>query len=165
MFRPNISKKTYSTNINMLKRHPTKEKHKMLPYYEGKYIPKQNNIDFESAKEILMKEDYKMVVQRRMEKVFNMMMDCKSYSENEDISENKEIFVYGFKHVKTEKIDNYILIGCESDELYENDILFNFWSNKFINEEIENRDFRMTGWPFATLVKRNSFFKIQGISM
>ena len=67
--------------------------------------------------------------------------------------------------LKRKKIDNYILIGCESDELYENDILFNFWSNKFINEEIENRDFRMTGWPFMTLVKRNSFFKIQGISM
>ena len=136
--------KTYSTDINMLKRHPPNEKHEMLPYYEGKYIPKQNNIDFESAKEILMKEDYKMVVQRRMERVLNMMVYCKSYTKNKDISENKEIFVYGFKHVKTEKIDNYILIGCESDELYEIDILFNFWSNKFINEEIEIRDFRMT---------------------
>ena len=103
MFRPNISKKTYSTDINMLKRKPPYEKHQMLLHYEGKYIPKQNIFDFESAKEILMKEEYKMVVQRRMERVFKMMMDCKSYSKNEDFSENKEIFVYGFKHVKTEK--------------------------------------------------------------
>ena len=29
----------------------------MLPYYEGEYIPKQNNIDFEPARDILMKED------------------------------------------------------------------------------------------------------------
>ena len=135
----------------------------MLHYYEGKYETRQNTIEFESAKEILMKEDYKMVVQRRLERVFNMMMDCKSYTKNEDIPENKEIFVYSFKHVKTDKVDNYILIGCESDELYENDNLFNFWSNKFINQEIENRNFRLTGWPFMTLVKRNNFFKIQGI--
>ena len=47
-------KKTYSTDINTLKRKPPNEKHEMLPYYEGIYEPKQNNIDFESAKEILM---------------------------------------------------------------------------------------------------------------
>ena len=91
------------------------------------------------------------------------MMDCKSYTKNEDIPENKEIFVYSFKHVKMDKVNNYILIGCESDELYENDNLFNFWSNKFINQEIENGNFRLTGLPFMTLVKRNNFFKIQGI--
>ena len=88
-----------------------------------------------------------------------MMIDCKSYTKNEDISENKEILVYGFKPVKTDKFDNYILIGCESDVLYENDKLFNFWSNKFINKEIKNRDFQMTGCPFMTLVKRNNFLK------
>ena len=91
------------------------------------------------------------------------MMESKSYNKNEDISENKEIFVYGFKYVKTDKVDNYILIGCESDVLYENDKLFNFWSNKFINKEIEKRYFNITGWPFMTLVKRNNFFKTQGI--
>ena len=130
--------KTYSTDINTLKRKPPHEKHQMLPYYVGKYELMQNNIGFESAKEILMKEDNKMVVQRRLERIFNMMMDCKLYTKNEDISENKEIFVYGFKHVKTDKVDNYILIGCELDVLYENDTLFKFWSNKFINKEIEN---------------------------
>ena len=137
----------------------------MLPHYEGKYEPKQNNIDFESAKDILMKEDHKMVIKRRFERIRNMMFDYKSYTKNEDIPENKEIFVYSFKHVKTEKIDNYILIGSESDELYENVNLFNFWSNKLLNKEIEKRDFRLTGWPFMTLVKINNFFKIQGINV
>ena len=151
-------KKTYSTDINMLKRKPPNEKHQMLPYYEGVYEPKQNNINSESAKKILKKEDYKMTVQRRFERIFDMMMDCKSYIKNEDISENKEIFIYGFKHVKTDKIDNYILIGCESDELFENDKLFNFWSNKFINEEVQKRKFKITRWPFMTLVRRNNFF-------
>ena len=70
----------------------------MFPCYEGKYEPKQNNIDFESARETLMKEDYEMVVKRRFERIYNMM-ECKSYRINEDISENKEIFVYGFKHI------------------------------------------------------------------
>ena len=157
-------KKTYSTDINTLKRKPPDGQHRMLSCYVGKYEPMQN-IDFESAKEILMKEDNKMIVQRRLERIFNMMMDCKSYTKNEDISENKEIFVYGFKHVKTDKVDNFILIGCGSDVLYEHDKLFNFWSNKFINKELENRDFKMTGWPFMTLVKRNNFFKIQGITI
>ena len=156
-------KKTYSTDINMLKRKPPNQYHQMLPHYVGEYDPKQSNIDFESAREILMKEDYKMVIKRRFERIRNMMLDCKSYTNNEDIPENKEIFVYSFKHVKTDKVDSYILIGCESDELFENDKLFNFWSNKLINKEIENRNFRLTGWPFMILVKRNNFFKIQGI--
>ena len=67
--------------------------------------------------------------------------------------------------LKQIQIDNYILIGCESDESFENDKLFNFWSNKFINEEVQKRKFKITGWPFTTLVKRNNFFKIQGICM
>ena len=91
------------------------------------------------------------------------MMECKSYIKHEEIPENKEIFVNAFKHFKTEKIDNYILIGCESDVLYENANLFNFWSDKFINKEIENRDFNRAGWHFMTLVKRSNFFKIQGM--
>ena len=103
-------KKTYSTDINMLKRKPPNEKHQMLPYYEGIYDPKQNNIDFESAKEILMKEDYKMVEKRQFERI-NDMKTHKSYTKYEDIPEIKEIFVYGYKHIKTDKIDNYILIG------------------------------------------------------
>ena len=155
-------KKTYSTDINMLKRKPPNEQHPMLPHYEGEYKPKQNNIDFESAKNILMKEDYKMIEKRRFERIYNAL-ETMTYTKYEDISENKEIYIYGFKHVKTDKIDNYILIACESDELFENDKLYNFWSNKFINDEIEKRNFRITGWPFMTLVKRNSFFKIQGL--
>ena len=86
-----------------------------------------------------------------------------TYTKYEDIPENKEMFVYGFKQVKTDKIDNYILFGCESDELFENDKLFNFWSNKFISKEIEMRDFKTTRSFFMTIVKRNNFFKFQGL--
>ena len=157
-------KKTSSTDINMLKRKPPNQYNQMLPCYVGKYDPKQNNIDFDSAKEVLMKEDNKMIVKRRFERIYNMM-DHKSYTKNEDIPENKEIIVYGYKHIKTDKIDNYILIGCETDELYENNELFNFWSNNFINEEVQKRKFNITGWPFMTLVKRNSFLKIEGICL
>ena len=85
-----------------------------------------------------MKEDDKMIVKRRFERI-NNMMECKSYIKNEKISGNKELFIYGFKHIKTDKIDNYILIGCESDELYENNKLLNFWSKKFINKQIEKQ--------------------------
>ena len=77
----------------------------------------------------------------------------------------KEIFVYGFKHIKTDKIDNYILVGGESAELKENNKLFNFWSNKIINKEIELRFFKTSGWSFMTSVKRNNFFKIQVICL
>ena len=132
-------KKTYSTDIDMLKRKPPNEKHQMLPCYKGVYEPRDINIDFNPAKNILMKEYYKMINQKRFERINDMIMYT-SYTKNEDIPENKEIFVYGFKHVKTEKIDNYILIGCESDELFENDKLFNFWSNKFINEEVQKKE-------------------------
>ena len=155
--------KTYSTDNNTLKRKPPNEKHQMLHRHVGKYEPRHIKITFDSAKEVLMKEDYEMVVKRGFERIFDMMMDFKSYTKNEDIPENKVIYVYGLKHVKTDKVDNYILIGCESDELLENDKLFNFWSNKFINQEIQKRKFKLTGWPFMTLVKRNNFFKVQGI--
>ena len=110
-----------------------------------------------------MEEDDKMIKQRRFERIYNMMSDFKTYIIYEDLPENKEIFIYSFKHIKTDKVDNFILIGSESDELFENDKLFNIWSNKLLNKEIENRNFILTGWPFMTLVKRNNFFKIQGI--
>ena len=158
-------KKTYSTDINTLKRKPPNQYHQMLPHYEGVYEPKQNNIDFETAKIILMEEDKKLIVRRRFEGIYNLMMDFKSYIKYEDIPENKEIFIYSFKPVKTDKVDNYILIGSESDELHENDKLFSIWSNKLINKEIENRNFKLTGHPFMTLVKKNNFFKIQGITL
>ena len=44
----------------------------------------KKNVDFQSAREILMKKDYKMVVKRRFERIYNMM-ECKSYMKNEDI--------------------------------------------------------------------------------
>ena len=56
-------------------------------------------------------------------------MECKSYMKNEDFPKNREIFLYEFKYGKTNKIDNFILIECESDEIYENDELCNFSSN------------------------------------
>ena len=136
----------------------------MLPHYVGKYEPKQNTIDFESARKCLMKEDDKIVVKTQFERI-NNSMECKSHNKYEDFPEYKEIFIYGSKHVKTDKFDNYILIGCQSDELFENDKLFIFWSNKFRNEEIEMRNFDLTGWSFLTLVKRNNFFKGRGKSL
>ena len=57
-------KKTYSTDINMLKRKHANEYHQMLPNFEGKHEPKRNNTDFESARENFIKEDDKMVVKR-----------------------------------------------------------------------------------------------------
>ena len=103
-----------------------------------------------------------MFEKRRIERI-NDMITCRSYNKYENIPENREIFFYGFKHVKTDKIDIYVIIGCESDVLYENNKLFNFWSNKFINKEIEKRDFQITGWCFLTSVKKNNFLKIQGL--
>ena len=131
-------KKTNSTDINMVKRNPANEYYQMLPFYEGENKPKQNIIDFESAKEVLTEEAYKMVVRRRFERIYNIM-ECKSYIKNEDIPGKKEIFIYRFKHVETDKIEYFILIGCESDELYENDKLLNFWAKNFVNKEKEKR--------------------------
>ena len=84
---------------------------------------------------------------------------------NEETPENKEIFVYEFKHVKRDKVDEFILVGRKSDELFENDDLFNFWSNEFLNKDEKNRDFKITRWPFITLYKRNNFLEIQGICL
>ena len=72
-------KKKYSTDIITLKRKPPNQYHQMLPHYEGVYEPRQNNIDFETAKNVLMEEDNKMIVKRRFERIYNMMMDFKSH--------------------------------------------------------------------------------------
>ena len=77
----------------MLKRKPPNEHHQMLPHYLGIYEPKQNNIDFESSREILMEEVDKMVVKRRFERIIIMMIDCKLNAKNEENPENKEIFI------------------------------------------------------------------------
>ena len=139
-------KKTYSTDNKKLKRKPPNEYHQMLPHYEGEYKPKQINIDFESAREILMKENYKMLAKRPFEGIYNMK-ECKSYMKNEDIPENKKIIVYGFKHNKAGETNNYISMGYESDELDENKKLFNFWSNKFINKK-KNEKIRKNSMVF-----------------
>ena len=44
------------------------------------------------------------------------MMECNLYKKYEDIPENKEIFIYGFHHIKMKKIENFLIIGCESNE-------------------------------------------------
>ena len=59
VFGFNVSKKTYSTNINMLKWKPPIEYYQKLPHYEGVYKPKRNTIDFESAREVLIEKVYK----------------------------------------------------------------------------------------------------------
>ena len=113
-------KKTYSTSISMLKRNSAKEFYQMLPYCKGEYEPEQNVLDFQSAGEILMEEADEMVVKGRFEMIYSAkesMVDMK-YG---DIPKNKEIFLYGFKHNKKDKVDKSVLIGCESVELFEKD--------------------------------------------
>ena len=51
-------------------------------------------------------------------------------------------------NIEINKVENYLLIGCESDELYENSGIINLWSNKFINKEIEKTNFEISGWSF-----------------
>ena len=73
---------------------------------------------------------------------------------HQDVPENKEIFIYGFVHIETDEIDKNILIGCESDGIFENDKLCKFWSNKILDKEIEIRNLKTTGWSFMTLVTK-----------
>ena len=102
-------RKTYSTDITMLERKPANVYCQMLPYYIGEYEPKQNNLAFESAREIFVKKDDKMVMKRRYEMIYNMV-EINSYTKDEEFPENEEIFAFGFQHGNTDKIDNYILI-------------------------------------------------------
>ena len=51
-------KKTYSSDINMLKRKPANENYRLLPYYISEDKPEQENTDFESPGHNLMKEEY-----------------------------------------------------------------------------------------------------------
>ena len=82
----------------------------MLPWYVQEYKPKTTTINFEAAKEILMTTEKPWIENRRFDRVKNMIA-CKLYMKNEDIPENKEIFVDGFKQNKKDKNDNFILKG------------------------------------------------------
>ena len=92
-------KKRYSTDINMLKRKTANEFYQMLPYYEGKYEPRRNRIAFESAKVILLTAETPMFEKRRIERIKDMKT-CKSHMKSQDVPENKELLIYGFKHFK-----------------------------------------------------------------
>ena len=98
-------KTTYSTDINMLKRKPANECHQMLPWYLGEHKPQTATINFEAAKEVLLTAEKPMIESRRFERRNNIIA-CKSYIQYADIPENKEIFIYGFRHIKTDKVDN-----------------------------------------------------------
>ena len=98
----------------MFKRKLANEFYQMLPYYIGEFVPKLNNIQFESARETLTEEVDEMVVKNCFERIYNMM-ECNLYMKVEDFPENKELSVYGCKDKKTNKIENFLLVGCESD--------------------------------------------------
>ena len=50
-----IYKKTFCTDINMLKRQRHNGKHQVFPHYIGEYEPEQNSVDFESTREFYWK--------------------------------------------------------------------------------------------------------------
>ena len=89
-------KKTYYTDNNVLRGKSAKEYHQILPWYVGEYKPKTSITDFEAAKEVLLTSEKSMIGNRRFERI-NKLISCKSYIKSEDVPENKEIFVYGFK--------------------------------------------------------------------
>ena len=72
----------------MLKMKPSNKKNQMLNFYKSYYKPKQNIIGLESAREIFMKEDKKMIVKSCFERIYKML-ECKSYTKFEDTPENK----------------------------------------------------------------------------
>ena len=141
----------------MLKRQTPNEKYEMLPWYVGDYTPRTPVVNFVTANEVLMNAKKAMVENGRIERI-SKMIESKSCIKKEDIPENKKKFVYGFKHIITDKIDIYISIGCELDEFYGNDKLFSFCYNKCNNKEIQMRNFKITGWSFMTLGKKKTFF-------
>ena len=67
-------------------------------------------------------------------------------------------------NIETKKVDDFLTIGCESDNSREKDKLFIFWSNVFIYKEIELRKFKISECPFMALGKRTNFLKIQKVS-
>ena len=79
----------------------------MLSCYIGEYETGPSFIDFESAQAVLMEVDRKIVVKRRFERLYNAK-ETSTYTKYEDNPENEELFNYGFKHIKTDKVDNYI---------------------------------------------------------
>ena len=142
----------------MLKRQPPKEKYEMLPRYVGDYTSRTAVINFQTANEFLLDAEKRMIDKRRFRRK-NSMTECKSYMKHEDAPEKKELFVYGFKHTKTDKIDNYTLIGSESDDLNKNIELISFWSSEFANKEMEIRIFGVPVWLFLSLVKKTIFLE------
>ena len=54
----------------MLKRHPPIECNQMLPYQINEYEPRQNNIEFDSTKEVLVEADQEMVEKRQFESIY-----------------------------------------------------------------------------------------------
>ena len=75
----------------------------MLPWFVEKYKPKLSIINLYAAKEILTTAEKSMFENRRFERI-NNVMESKSYMKHEDVPENKQMFVYGFKQSKQLKL-------------------------------------------------------------
>ena len=75
-----------------------------------------------------------MVEEERFERIYNMI-GVNFDTKYEEFPENREIFFFGYKHIGTKNVQSFILIGSDLDELNENDELFIFCSNEFINKE------------------------------
>ena len=58
------------------------------------------------------------VVKKRFDRIFNAIENM-AYTKYEFIPENEEVFIFGFKQIKTDKVDFYILFGCKSVDLKE----------------------------------------------
>ena len=89
----------------MLKKQPLSEYHQTLLYYIGEYEHRENITDFEAARDFLIKTDEKIVEKRQFERLYNMIQSL-TYMKHEEVPENKETIIYGFKHIKTDEIDN-----------------------------------------------------------
>ena len=82
----------------------------MLPWYVGKYTPKISIINFEAAKEFSRTAEKPMIEKRFFDRI-NFMIENKSYTKHEDVLETNESLVYGFTHIKTNKIGVFMLMG------------------------------------------------------
>ena len=75
----------------MFERKPASEYRQMLPFYISECEPNKKHIDFESARQFLVKEDDRMVVEKHLQRIHNMM-EVKLYMKTKIFLKQRDIY-------------------------------------------------------------------------
>ena len=112
-------KKTYSTDIIMLKRKPPNEYHQMLPHYEGEYKPNKVILILNLQEKLWWKKKLKKLWEDVSRGYITRWSVNRTWKTKIYLKTKRFLFMYSNMSKQIKSITIITIIGCETEELYE----------------------------------------------